>query len=139
MADNDVQISMLFIECDDLTEELFTKYLNRLLPQVSVHHACDRHMAIDLLHNENYDMVVCDASRHSKDKMVFITQLCKEMPSTPILVITTDQNITSDSLCRDPDCLCVKEVIHKPINLQSLISKINNILDAIKTERTSKH
>ena len=131
------KISILLIEPDIVSSEIFIKHIRFHLPEITLHTAHNRLEAMGLLQEEEIDAVICDAFLTGCDRMLFVAELCAERPGLPIMIITTDTTVTMNSVPPAARNLCVKVIIHKPLDLDKFLDGIKALVNELTAERTS--
>ena len=118
--------SILIVEEENGMRTLHSRYIKRVLPDVSLLHATDGHEAFQLAHEFNPKVIITDNDMHELDSQGLVRDL-KNDPSTqdiPIIIITgNDSNANRETLKRNGAVL----VLNKPVTPEQLVEALGKI------------
>lgn len=123
-----MRYSALLIENDPASLKVFQKTIPSYLPDVTLNVAQTPEEALLKLKKDPYDIVVCDLFLASDEKINFTGKLCSQRPGTPLLVVTSDRDVTMKDLPQFVQDSCAKAVLHKPFLLRDLLDAIRRIV-----------
>jgi CheY-like chemotaxis protein len=117
--------TILIAEDDEITFKFLDLVLTRKT-NVNIIWAIDGQMAVDFCKiNNHIDLVLMDIQLPILDGVGAIKQIKAFRPNLPIIVQTANAFNEEWDRCFDAGC---DEYITKPVNLQDLISRIENLL-----------
>jgi CheY-like chemotaxis protein len=125
-----MKYSALLIENDPAVLKVFQKTIPSCLPDFALNVAQTPDEALCKLKMQPYDIVVCDLFLARDEKINFTSNLCSQRLGTPLLVVTSDSDITMNNLPELVQASCAKGVLHKPFLLADLLKMIRQIVAA---------
>ena len=122
--------TILIAEDDEMNfrylELVFSRFTN-----VNLIWAINGQMAIDYCHIYEYiDIVIMDLQLPVIDGMEAIKQIKEMKPNLPIIAHTA--NTYNDDIRQSMDAGC-DDYVTKPVNIQVLLSRIENLLNSVTT------
>lgn len=125
-------ISLLIVENDPTALELCRSIISMRFPKMIVHTACNPADAIAKYKDQKHEIVISDLFAPKKDGIEIAKEICAMNPTTVIIFITGDTDTHWDTLKHKAKSLCLKGIIHKPINIAEVIDKITEAISILK-------
>jgi DNA-binding response OmpR family regulator len=113
------QCRVLLIESEDISMEVFKKYISQQFPHIEVDSAPTPAATMELLKRVSYDIVICDAFLRHEEKISFIGEMCRER-GIFLIIITDDTDIIAETFSPYVAESCIHHVLHKPVDLKEL-------------------
>lgn len=135
----DVKISLLIVEDELATLELYRNMIKMAFPQIIVNTADNKYGALSLYKQFKHNIVVSDLRVPNKEDGIAIArEVCAENPDAQVFFVTAESHVDWDSLKPHINHLCLKDIIRKPLDFQYLIDKIAEAIDTITTGRVKR-
>ncbi|WP_157162578.1 response regulator [Cylindrospermum stagnale] len=116
-------MKILLVEDDSITREILANILTAHQYQVSL--ASDGQMALELIEQFEYDLVILDIVIPKIDGISLCKQLRKQGYETPILLLTAKDKITEKIIGLEAGA---DDYVTKPFNLEELLARVNALL-----------
>ncbi len=116
-------IKILMAENDELVFLIGQKILSNLNARVV--NAEDGQMAVDLVRNGDFDIVLMDVHMPVMDGMTATKEIRKFNPTIPIIVVTSDK---SNEIRSDFSGLSISDIVYQPYDPEYLYTVIWNTI-----------
>ncbi|MBD2384197.1 response regulator [Cylindrospermum sp. FACHB-282] len=116
-------MKILLVEDDSITSEILANLLTAHQYQVSL--ATDGQMALELIEEFEYDLVILDIIIPKIDGISLCKQLRKQGYETPILLLTAKDKVTEKISGLEAGA---DDYVTKPFNLEELLARVSALL-----------
>lgn len=123
-------LSILLIEGNEICRQILTNHISTQFPNIEVYATTTPDEALRLLEEKKHDLVVCDALLAREERIKFIQHMCAEGDPV-VIVITADTDLHKDTLPSNIKDVCVQHVTYKPVDLNELMRKIEEVVEGI--------
>ncbi len=117
-------------------EEVFAQSTSRMLDKrgYEVETAGDAAQANELLRKKRYDCVISDVRMPGNSRFEFIEDLAEAKDSPPVVVITAYPSV--DTAVKSLD-LRISSYLVKPVEIDDLLSRVENAIREVRTRRAA--
>ena len=115
--DNTIFLEML---CDVLKENAHDVFT-----------ASDGEAALEIFHNNKFDLIICDLVMPKIDGTALIEKIKRNSPEMKIIAITGMSDILPTTISKDtPEKIGADKILDKPVSLQELLETVDKLLNA---------
>jgi CheY-like chemotaxis protein len=127
------RVSILIVEDDIQTLELYHTIIQRIFPNYTVDIAPTPEDAVSLFQAKKYDIVVSDVNMGKSDDGIMLANALNKINPNVFIFLVTAYN--KDFICinGESNSLCVKDIFTKPLDVKMLADKITEAAMSIST------
>lgn len=123
------RLSALLIASEPHAMEILASAIRSRFDNIHLETATNATEALRVLRSNHFDVVVCDLFLDYGERVSFISDMCTLIHADrEVIVITADTDITKEAFHSSIKSHCIRNVIHKPVNLRHLMVEIEKAL-----------
>jgi DNA-binding response OmpR family regulator len=125
---------VLLVETEQSAMEILFKMIQMRFPGIELHSATTLEGTINLVQDNRYDLIVCDAFLATNARINFVRDICFN-GSAQVIVIIGDTAVTQGSFPTGIGENYIHDVIHKPVDYNVLFASIECAIQRIKARK----
>ena len=124
-------VTFLIVENDPASLEICRNIISMRFPKAVVHIASNTAEAVYKHKYHKHDIILTDLFSPKQEGIVIAREICEANPKSVVIFITADTDAHWDTLKHKANRLCLKGIIHKPIDINEVIDKITDAINII--------
>lgn len=120
--------SRVLVVEDDQDTALFLRHVLENRGQFEVTHASDPAVALALVIDEPWDLVVSDLGLPGMNGLDLVAALRRLIPSLPVMIVTARESAARDAAVREAGC----PVLIKPLRVEELLSTVTALIEGAR-------